>query len=70
MVTGLAHEESDIDFIIFGLTFTDRKLLTEEIERLGDKFSNDCFIEECQPIPTASVPIIKLVYSYNKLNRN
>lgn len=61
MATRFVYEDSDVDLVLLGLTFTSREVLGEMMEILKKRFSGDSFVEECQSIPSAFVPVIKLV---------
>ena len=61
MATGFAYDESDADFAILGLQVTTKESLDYQIDLLSKKFLTDPLVIECKAIPSARVPIIKLV---------
>jgi len=62
MATGLAYEQSDMDFALCGLKVENKEKLNEGINKLSKQLSEDPLIKECKAIPAARVPVIKLVF--------
>ena len=62
MTTGLAYEYSDLDLALRGLLIYNQDGIYYSIEKLNELLKNDPWIISSQPIPTAHIPIIKLVY--------
>jgi len=63
MATGFAYDNSDLDFSLFGLRPLNRESLDQQIDLLSKELSTDPLVTECKAIPSALVPIIKLVFS-------
>ena len=68
MATGFAWEESDIDLALFGVDLPDQIIFQNQIKVLVKKFENDSIIKNCKYIPTATVPLIKLVILFRKID--
>ena len=73
MATGLAFEGSDLDLAIFGIHINSREMLSECIYKFSKELQSLPFVNLCESIATARVPVIKLVfyahgYSFSKLN--
>jgi len=65
MATGLAIENSDMDFVVQGLQIFDREQLLACIELLYYSIQSQTdFAKNCVMITTAKVPIIKLVFYF------
>lgn len=58
--TGLALISSDIDICVVGSGLSGSSTIKSAIGELGRVISGYPWVEQCQPIPTASVPVVKL----------
>ena len=61
LVTGLALESSDMDVAVTNLTIDDRIIMIDEMEKLVERLEKWACLESIKPIPTASIPVIKMV---------
>ena len=66
MATGFAYEASDMDIALSGIKATSKKELEECIEKLSHELKTSKFVLDCQALPMARVPLIKLVIASPK----
>ena len=58
---GLALEQSDIDITLENIISSTNEEYISNLLKLGDCLKSQYFVEDCKVIPTAHVPVIKLV---------
>jgi len=61
LTTGLALESSDMDLAIQGLYIPDRDDMIEKLKLMAKEIKTWPFIAKMKAIPTASIPVIKVV---------
>lgn len=61
VATGLALEDSDVDIALENISAATNEKYIENLIVLGESFKAQAFVKDCKTIPTARVPVIKLV---------